>query len=287
MTDALRRTLQTTGVLPLPGTVDARWPAIIERAGPGGRFAADEFSASVTNPHTRRAYGRVVGRFLVWCEARELELRQVTPGYAAGFIDDFDGAAAAKKQALAALRHFFDLLVTRHAVALNPFLSVRGPRSSALEGKTPAITVEQTRRLLASIDCSTPIGLRDRAVIGTLTYTGARVGAVEGLQVKDLRDYGEHRALRFHEKGGVEREIPVRIDLDRWLTEYMESGGLDAGDAAGPLFRAAAAQGSRGKAWSHDPAPRRVCDPRPGQATVEGRRSADDPESALLPGPRR
>ena len=93
MTDVLRRIRQTTGVLPLPGTVDARWPAIIERAGPGGRFAADEFSASVTNPHTRRAYGRVVGRFLVWCEARELELRQVTPGYAAGFIDDFDGGS--------------------------------------------------------------------------------------------------------------------------------------------------------------------------------------------------
>ena len=247
MTNALRSIRPPTGLLPLPGTVDARWPAIIERAGPGGRFAADEFSASVTNPHTRRAYGRVVGRFLVWCEARELELRQVTPGYAAGFIDDFDGAAAAKKQALAALRHFFDLLVTRHAVALNPFLSVRGPRSSALEGKTPAITVEQTRRLLASIDCSTRIGLRDRAVIGTLTYTGARVGAVEGLQVKDLRDYGDHRALRFHEKGGVEREIPVRIDLDRWLTEYMESCGLDAGDAAGPLFRAAQHKGHGGK----------------------------------------
>ena len=247
MTDALRRIRPATGVLPLPGTVDARWPAIIERAGPGGRFAADEFSASVTNPHTRRAYGRIVGRFLVWCEARELELRQVTPGYAAGFIDDFDGGAAAKKQALAALRHFFDLLVTRHAVALNPFLSVRGPRSSALEGKTPAITVEQTRRLLASIDCSTRIGLRDRAVIGTLTYTGARVGAIEGLQVKDLRDYGDHRALRFHEKGGVEREIPVRIDLDRWLTEYMESCGLDAGDAAGPLFRAAEHKGHGGR----------------------------------------
>ena len=98
-------------------------------------------------------------------------------------------------------------------------------------------------RLLASVDCSTPVGLRDRAVIGTLTYTGARGGAIEGLQVKDLRDYGDHRALRFHEKGGVEREIPVRIDLDCWLTEYMESCGLDAGDAAGPLFRAAQHKG--------------------------------------------
>ena len=35
--------------------------------------------------------------------------------------------------------------------------------------------------------------------------------------------------------------------LARWLTEYMESCGLDAGDAAGPLFRAAQHKGHGGK----------------------------------------
>lgn len=59
----------------------------------------------------------------------------------------FDVAAPTKNQALAALRHFFDALVTRHAVALNPFASVRGVKHHVIEGKTPEISIAQARAL--------------------------------------------------------------------------------------------------------------------------------------------
>jgi integrase/recombinase XerD len=52
------------------------------------------------------------------------------------------------KQHLAALRHFFDGMVTRHAILLNPALSVRGERYEVVEGKTPEITVKGARKLL-------------------------------------------------------------------------------------------------------------------------------------------
>jgi hypothetical protein len=52
------------------------------------------------------------------------------------------------------LRHFFDGLVTRHVILLNPALSVRGERYAVVEGKTPEITVAHARKLLASIDPS-------------------------------------------------------------------------------------------------------------------------------------
>ena len=59
------------------------FPAILRRAGKAACFAADEFfSARLSNPYTRRAYGRAVSRFLAWCEAQGIELRQVTPGLA-------------------------------------------------------------------------------------------------------------------------------------------------------------------------------------------------------------
>ena len=88
--------------------------------------------------------------------------------HAAGFIEGLAPSVANQKMALAALRQFFDLLVTRHGALLNPFHSVRGPPMGSSDGKTPEITASQARRLLASIDCSRPVGLRDRAVIGTL-----------------------------------------------------------------------------------------------------------------------
>ena len=59
------------------------------------------------------------------------------------------------------MRHFFDGMVTRHAIILNPALSVRGERYSVVEGKTREITILQARALLASVDTSNVIGRRD------------------------------------------------------------------------------------------------------------------------------
>jgi site-specific recombinase XerD len=221
------------------------FPAILVRAGKAACFAADEFfSARISNPHTRTAYAHQVSRFLAWCEEQGLELRQVTPGQAGRFLDELPGAAPTKNQALAALRHFFDVLVARHAALLNPFHSVRGVRHPFGEGRTPEATVEQARRLLASIQTDNVYGLRDRAVLGTLIYTGARVGAISRLRMQDLRDNGNHRSLQFSKKGGKSREVPVRHDLDEWIAAYLEGCSLTTAPKTSPLFRAGQRRGS-------------------------------------------
>ena len=73
-----------------------------------------------------------------------------------------------QNQALAALRHFFDTLVTRHAAPLNPFQSVRGRKHDTSDGKTPGLSIPQARDLLGSIDTSHVVRLHDRALLGTL-----------------------------------------------------------------------------------------------------------------------
>jgi integrase/recombinase XerD len=222
--------------LPMPAVAIA----ILQRT-PNAAFAADEFfKASISNEHTRRAYGRIVGRFLTWCGARKLELHNITPGLAGEYVGQVEGSAPTKNQALAALRKFFDALVQRHAVALNPFASVSGVKYSVTEGKTAELGIEQARKLFHSIDAGHVVGLRDRAVLGVLAYTGARVGAVAKLRLSDYRNLGEHRALRFKEKGGRDREIPVRLDLAAWLNEYIEAAGVaEDSKSKAPLFRAA------------------------------------------------
>jgi site-specific recombinase XerD len=203
-------------------------------------FAAEEFfKASISNEHTRRAYGRIVSRFLTWCDDRGLALHNITPGLAGEYMQSLEGSAPTKNQALAALRHFFDALVTRHAVPLNSFASVRGQKHSVTEGKTTEISIEQARKLFRTIDTGNVVGLRDRAVLGVLAYTGARVGAVARLRLSDYRNTGEQRTLRFREKGGKEREIPVRHDLEGWINEYILAAGIVEASRAAPLFRAA------------------------------------------------
>ena len=232
----MNRLLQHSPTSPL---ADA-FPALLQRAGKNACFAADEFfSAKISNPHTRRAYARPVGRFLAWCEEQGIELRQVTPGLAGRFIEELPGSDPTRNLALAALRHFFDALVTRHAVALNPFSSVRGKKHSVVDGKTPELSPVQARALLGSLDLSHAVGLRDRAVLGVLTYTGVRVGAISRLRRGDLQEQETQRVLRFREKGGKQREIPVRHDLDEWISAYLEAAHIDLSLKAAPLFLAA------------------------------------------------
>ena len=209
---------------------------VVERGGAGACLAAEEFFvAQLRNPHTRRAYSRQVLNFLDWCDRQGLGLADVSPGQAAGFIDALAPSISTQRMALAALRRFFDRLVVRHAVMLNPFDSVQGPPRPGRDGKTAEITPDQVTRLLDSVDCSRPAGVRDRALLGTLAGTGARVGAVARLRMRDLRDYGEYRSLRFAEKRGKQREIPLRLDLNQWIQAYLIL--VDDFDPDGPLFR--------------------------------------------------
>lgn len=114
---------------------------------------------------------------------------------------------------------------------------MRGERLQVVEGKTPEITIEQARKLMHSIHTDTVVGQRDQAVIGILIYTAARVGAVAKLRRGDFYDLGDQHCLRFTEKGGKSREIPVRHDLQMFIAKYLAAGSLDDSDNSTPLFR--------------------------------------------------
>ena len=196
------------------------------------------FGARIRNPHTRRAYARAVSRFLAWVEDQGAELARVTPGMAGRFIDTLSGGPAAKQQTLSACRQCCAGLVQRHAMILNPFSSVTGERYQVVEGRTPEIAISQARALLASLDTSALVGLRDRVLFGTLCYTGARIDAALALRRGDLAD----SALRLREKGGKQRINPVRADLHGWLLAWVAAAGIASADA--PLFQGVA--GGRG-----------------------------------------
>ena len=125
----------------------------------------------------------------------------------------------------------------RHVLVLNRAASVRAPKHSVVEGKTPALAVEQARRLLASIDTSHVVGLRDRAIIATLIYTAARVGAVAKLRVQDYYADGNQWCFRLDEKGGKARTIPTRQDVETYIEEYMTAAGSGQEAEDTPLFR--------------------------------------------------
>jgi integrase/recombinase XerD len=211
-------------------------PAIVKAAGRAAEFAWEEFfQAELANAHTRKNYMHAVRGFLAWVEDRGLDLPRITPADVGEYFQGLDLAVPTKKLHLAALRRFFDRLVNRHVAVINPAATVKAERYSVVEGKTPEIAAEQARALLKSIDISNPVGLRDRAVLAVLVYTAARVGAVAKLTVKNLAHDGAQYTLRFSEKGGKSREIPVRHDMEQFLLGYTAAAGI----TEGPLFRTA------------------------------------------------
>jgi integrase len=162
----------------------------------------------------------------------------VQPLHVAAYIEALTRSRSAPtaKLRLAAVRRLFDWLVIGQVIPTNPAASVRGPAHSVKRGKTPVLAPDEARALLDSIDASTPIGLRDRALIGLMVFSFARIGAALGMKVEDVYIQNRRLWVRLHEKGGKVHEMPCHHFLEDYLHAYIDGCGL-ADDPKGVLFR--------------------------------------------------
>jgi integrase/recombinase XerD len=229
----------------LPAAPTPLVPALLSAAGDRAAFRLLEFlTANIRNPNTRKAYSRAIWRFSNWCDRHAHRLDQLTSLHIAAYIEEFGrpdklGRVRSKptiKQHLAALRVFFDYLVTGQIIPQNPATSVRGPKYVVKTGKTPVLDQEEARALFLSIDTGTIAGLRDVALIGLMTYSFARIGAVLAMNVGDYYPQGKHWWIRLHEKGGREHTVPVHRKAEDLLDAYLAAAG-HANQPAAPLFR--------------------------------------------------
>jgi integrase/recombinase XerD len=229
----------TQGSLSLPPAVASdRLPALFQGVPGGGRRFWEFFTVNIRNSHTRRAYFKAVAAFAAWCDDKGLNnLSGVTPMHVAAYVEQL-GRTHAKptvKQHLAAIRMLFDWLVTGHIMESNPAHAVRGPKHSVRKGKTSVLSAEEMHELLAAIDTTSLLGLRDRALIALMGYTFARVGAATGMKVEDYYVQKRRGWVRLHEKGGKVTELPCHHNLDQYLEEWITVSGLGSEPEA-PLF---------------------------------------------------
>ena len=219
-------------------------PRVIVDAGPDATARFLEFFAGrIANARTRAAYGRAVGQFLGWCEARGLGLRDVSPLHVAAYIRTHPGSAPTVKQHLAAIRMLGDWLVVSQVLPVNPAAAVRGPKHVVTKGATPVLSPAEARKLLASIDTGALAGLRDRALLSVMLYSFARVSAVLGMRRQDYFGQGSRGWLRLHEKGGKRHDVPAHHRAAAALDAYVEAGGLEEPKAA--LFQTVDPAGRR------------------------------------------
>jgi site-specific recombinase XerD len=214
-------------------------PPLIERAGEqSSRRFLEFFTAHIRNRGTRAAYARAIARFFDWCDIRGIELTDISPLVVAAYIERLtqQRSAPTVKLHLAAIRMLFDFLVVGQIVPVNPAASVRGPKHVVKKGKTPVLTAEEARQLLDGIDLRNISGLRDRALIGVLVFSFARVSAAIGMNVGDYFPQGRRMWFRLHEKGGKHHDIPSHHNAQEYVDAYIDAAGIRE-QQQGPLFR--------------------------------------------------
>lgn len=149
-------------------------PVVIADAGrEASKRFVEFFTANIRNKNTREAYGRAVRDFFAWCELNRIgPLLDIEAVHVAAYIEQLTDRQAAQtvKQKLAAIKALFDYLVTGGVLTANPASAVRGPKHSQSVGKTPVLVADDARALIRSVDVTTLPGLRDRALIGVMTY---------------------------------------------------------------------------------------------------------------------
>jgi integrase/recombinase XerD len=241
----------TPQVLPLAPTLESEGRELAN-LGPGeppwlflqepraGKRTLEFFVTQIPNDHTRRAYYGAVRRFSAWALSRGLEpLNRVEPMHIAAWLKALEGEGCSRptvKQHLAAVRMLFDWLVVGQIVPHNPAHAVRGPKHVVKKGKTPVLSTEEMHDLFAGFPADSLVALRDRALLATMAYTFARIGAVVQLRVEDYYIQGRRGWLRLQEKGSKVNELPCHHTLEQFLDEYLAAAGI-AADAEGPLFR--------------------------------------------------
>ena len=228
-------------------------PALIAGAGEQAAWRyIDFFTANIRNPHTRRAYARSCGDFFGWCEERHLALATIRPFDVAIYIEirQQTHSAPTVKQQLAAVRMLFDWLITGQVVPANPAAAVRGPKHVVRTGKTPVLDGKEWRKLIDAIPTGTVRDLRDRALIATLTFSFARIGAALTMKVEDLRPKGAGWEIRLHEKGGKHHTLPCHHALAEALRAYIDAAGIGE-DRKRWLFRTS--RGHKGTALADQP----------------------------------
>ena len=232
-----------TRLLAAAGAPAGSVPSLFLRTEDRGKRFREFFTANIRNKNTRKAYFVAVARFSDWCEQKKLSLEQVQPIHVAGYIEELmrEHSKPTVKQHLAAIRMLFDWLVTGQVIPVNPAHSVRGPKHSVKKGKTSVLSAEEMGVLLKSIKVQDKkgepilIGLRDRALIGLMGYTFARVGAVIQMTVEDYYIQKRRGWVRLHEKGGKVNELPCHHNLEQFLDEWLNTSGLSA-EPSSPLF---------------------------------------------------
>ncbi len=187
----------------------------------------DSFLANIRlekglSSNTIKAYEIDCSAFINWVEKEfDLDILNIKESHIRKYITYFHNRNLSNStinRKLSALKHFFLFLNKKKFISSNPTASFSGPKN--LKTLPKSISVIDVNALIKAPDCSTFIGLRDRAMLELLYATGVRISELINLQYSNI---DLNRSLiKVMGKGNKERMIPFGDNALFWLREYIK-----------------------------------------------------------------
>lgn len=207
--------------------------------------------------HTISNYDRDLRRYIHWLDAAGLrDLSRVTARDVEAYVADLRRgvdnapplAPASVARALVVARGLHKFGVTEGVLASDVSAEVSPPSQG--EALPDTLSVTEVTALLDACTTTTPLGLRDKALLEMLYATGARVSEVLALTVDDVTD--NTGVLMVHGKGNKQRLVPVGTHAVDALDAYLVRGrpALATGKSHALFLNARGGALSRQSAWT-------------------------------------
>ena len=123
---------------------------------------------------------------------------------------------------ISSLRQFYKYMIRHHNLTINPMEMIDHQYTFNQPPAPVILTEKEIEQLLAVPDVSTPIGLRDRALLEIMDATGMRVSEVIALDLTAL--HLDVKLLQLTGKNERERMIPLSQPAVKWLNGYLDRG---------------------------------------------------------------
>jgi len=151
------------------------------------------------------------------------------------FMQDQKYQRSSVMRAVASIKSFYRFLLKERIMNEDPSALIQFPKVG--RSLPTVLTGEEVEKLLEAPDISTPLGLRDRAIVETLYGSGLRVSELCSLKTQEMNM--KEGWVRVIGKGNKERMVPIGRQALKWVAEYLEdvrTGWVRAGRRRDELF---------------------------------------------------
>jgi integrase/recombinase XerD len=188
-----------------------------------GRFSDALWLERGLSENTLSAYRNDLQSLARWLRSMESSLLGAARHELLSYLHQRVAAGAKPRSSarlLSSMRRFYRYLLRESLLREDPSVRIDAPKLGRTLPKT--LTEEEVERLLAAPDVSTPMGLRDRAMLELLYASGLRVSELVSLLL--LQVNFQQGLVKVMGKGSKERLVPLGEEALFWLQRFMREG---------------------------------------------------------------